>query len=63
MCIVCDETNNTPEDLAAGRLNVDIPTHMQVVIEMEDGSERTMNIPLGQYISLVAFVEEMRNAE
>lgn len=60
--IICDETNNTEADIAAGKLTADIevPSQMRVVVEMEDGTEREMDIPFDQFVELVSFVETQR---
>lgn len=57
MTVICDETNNTPEGITAGELNVSIR------VDHDDGSEVHMDLPLSQGIELITFVEELRQAE
>ena len=60
--MICDETNNTPEDIAAGKLTVDIET-VPVTIELEDGSESFLELPLAEAMELMTFVEKLREDE
>lgn len=58
--VLCDETNNTEPYLAAGRLNATL--RVPLIVEMDDGTEVSTDMPFDMFTELVTFVEgERRN--